>query len=191
MDAPRPHRPVPLTTQVAAAGGLDDVPGRRGELADELADALLRVGAEDPVVALGRADELGLPTMAEVWGDAEVTSRGGLLWTLHLLRAWCAARPGDGARLFRDGRGLAPVGEVVSGLPWAAGETDVAALGERILLTAYAGDLGSAAERAAAFVGVLGAGMYRDDDADRRTRLAQLQRRLELAGRTGRGRGLS
>ncbi|MDQ6650824.1 MAG: hypothetical protein M3Z02_12025, partial [Actinomycetota bacterium] len=142
----RPRRPAALTTQVPSPGHADEVPGRRAELAEELAAALLSVGHADPATALARADELGLVGLAEAWRGADPISTAGLLWSLHLLRSWCAFRGKEAARLYRDGRALVPVEDAVAGVPDAPVAADLAAIGEALLLTAYAGALGSAAE---------------------------------------------
>ena len=152
------RRPVALTTQVAGPEYADEVPGRRAELAEELASALLSVGRRDPAAALARADELGLVGLAEAWRGADAISTAGLLWALHLLRSWCTFRGREAARLYRDGRVLVPVEDAVAGVPDAPLAADLAGVGEALLLTAYAGELGAAAERAAALLRVVALG---------------------------------
>jgi len=141
-------------------------PGQRVDLAYDTAAAVVAAG-HDPAapgrdVRLGRlvrlADEVGLDTLAALWRHAEPDSLPGALWTLYLLRAWCARCGADVARLYQAGRGLAPVDEVVAGLPDRAGPDEVADLADALLRGACGGNLGVALERAAALLRVVAAG---------------------------------
>lgn len=186
------HRPASLTTQVAAAPGLDDHPGRRAEFAEELVDALLAVGRQDPAAALARADQVGLATLGESWGGAETMSRPGLLWTLHLVRTWCYFQGEAAARFIGQGRHAAPVAAAIAGLPEGVGAQELAGAADQMLLGAYSGELGGAAERASAVLELAVQGMRELGEAPaqvRRTRL--LAERLAHTGRAWRRTGLS
>ena len=179
-DTPRPRRPASLPVEPTAPGGPDDVPGRRAEFADRIVDALLTVGQQDAALALRRADDLGLPQLGEAWSGAEAGSRAAVLWRLHLLRTWLRFRGAEAARVLRAGRGMAPVEDVVAGVPEAPSPAELADVGERLLLVAYGGALADAAERAAALLRVVACGQARLAESDR-TGLLQAVRARESA----------
>lgn len=191
-DQPQgPRRPAPLLTQVAAASAAEGQPGRRAEFAEELVDALLQVGRDDPAAALRSADELGLATLADNWSAAEPTSRPGLLWVLHLLRTWCYFQGQAAARYLRAGGRVAPVVEAIAGLPEAVDAQEVADVADRLLLAAYGGRFESAAEQGSALAELVSRGMAEQGEpADLVARTEALAKRLAAAARVARDSGL-
>jgi hypothetical protein len=161
-EPPRPLRPL-LAGDVErlASRAATGEPSARIELAHATAAAVVQVGrsADDPADRLVRlADTVGLETLAELWRSAPADSLPGALWALYLLRTWCTDNGAEVARLYRTGRGLAPVDEVVAGVHEDADPDAVAALADTVLTGLYDGDLGVALERAAAFFRVVAAG---------------------------------
>ncbi len=162
MTQPRPPRPV-LAADVErlASRAADGEPLARLELAHATAAAVVEVGRADgePGDRMVRlADTVGLDTLAQLWQSAPVDSLPGALWALYLLRTWCTENGEEVARLYRTGRGLAPVDEVVAGVHDDADPEAVASLADAVLGGLYDGDLGVALERGAAFFRVVAAG---------------------------------
>jgi len=161
----RTPRPV-LAADVErlAVGVAQGEPHARMELAHATALAVVGAGrapgeeqaSADRVVHL--AETVGLETLAELWRDASPDSLPGALWTLYLLRTWCTNNGEEVARLYRAGRGLAPVDEVVAGVHDDADLDAVAGLADAVLTGVYGGDLAVALERGAAFFRVVAAG---------------------------------
>jgi hypothetical protein len=168
---PRPHRPI-LTGDLErlVAGVADGEPLARLELAHATAAAVVAVGrdAGDPPERLVKlADTVGLDTLAELWRGAPPDSLPGALWALYLLRTWCTDNGAEVARLYRTGRGLAPVDEVVAGVSENADPDAVGALADSVLSGLYDGELDVALERGAAFFRVVAAGRdFLADDYD-------------------------
>jgi hypothetical protein len=160
----RHQRPV-LAADVErlAASYATGEPSARMELAYATAAALVSVGREtgggDPADKLVHlADTVGLDTLAELWQGAPPDSLPGALWALYLLRTWCTENGAEVARLYRTGRSLAPVDEVVAGVRDDADPSAVASVADSVLGGLYQGDLGVALERGAAFFRVVAAG---------------------------------
>jgi hypothetical protein len=158
----RPHRPV-LAADVErlAVSAAEGEPYARLELAHATAAAVVEAGRGDvePGERMVRlADTVGLDTLAQLWRDAAADSLPGALWTLYLLRTWCTNNGEEVARLYRAGRGLAPVDEVVAGVHDDADPSAVAGLADSVLTGVYGGDLAVALERGAAFFRVVAAG---------------------------------
>jgi hypothetical protein len=168
---PRPHRPI-LAADVErlVAGVADGEPSARLELAHATAAAVIAVGrdTDDPAERLVKlADTVGLDTLAELWRAAPQDSLPGALWALYLLRTWCTENGAEVARLYRTGRALAPVDEVVAGVSEDADPDAVGALADTVLTGLYGGDLDVALERGAAFFRVVAAGReFLADDAE-------------------------
>ena len=161
-DLPRQHRPL-LSADVErlAVRAADGEPQARLELAYATAAVVVEAGRSNPdpserMVRL--ADTVGLETLAELWRDAPADSLPGALWAMYLLRTWCTDNGSEVARLYRTGRGLAPVDEVVAGVRDDADPDAVATLADTVLAGLYDGDLGVALERGAAFFRVVAAG---------------------------------
>lgn len=123
----------------------------------------------ETVVAAGRAagncsdltrlaEQVGLDTLAELWREAAPDTLPGALWMLYVLRAWCVRDGAEVARLYRAGRGLTPVDEVVAGAPDPAGPQDIVALADVVLAGLHRGDFGVCLERAASFFRIVAAG---------------------------------
>ena len=117
-----------------------------------------RAGADPSDRLVRLADTVGLETLAELWRDTPPDSLPGALWALYLLRTWCTDNGAEVSRLYRTGRGLAPVDEVVAGVHDEADPDAVAQLADGVLSGLYDGDLGVALERGAAFFRVVAEG---------------------------------
>jgi hypothetical protein len=163
-EPPRHHRPVlAADLERLVAGSVEGEPSARMELAHATAAALVSVGrdstGDDPTDRFVRlADTVGLDTLAELWRGAPPDSLPGALWALYLLRTWCTENGSEVARLYRTGRSLAPVDEVVAGVRDDADPNAIAAVADDVLNGLYQGDLGVALERGAAFFRVVAAG---------------------------------
>lgn len=147
--------------RLASDAGHGD-PYARLELAHATAAALVEAGRGEsgqPTAHLVRlVDEVGLDTLSELWRDAAADSLPGALWALYLLQTWCAGQGDAVARAYRAGRRLAPVDEVVAGVPDDVDPLAVQALADEVLTGAYEGDFDVALERAAAFFRVVATG---------------------------------
>ena len=181
----------------AAAGG---EPSARLELAHATAVALVHAGRDqrggDTQQLVRLAETVGLDTLSELWRDAAADSLPGALWALYLLRTWCQRQGEAVARMYRAGRGLAPVDEVVAGVADDADPEAVAATADAVLTGAYRGDFDVALERAAAFFRIVAVGrreLAGDDErgaqdqamADRNLRCAEALQRAASAWRDG------
>jgi hypothetical protein len=173
VNAPEhPRRPV-LAADVErlATGSAQGDPYARVELAHATAAAVVGAGRTEDEPSTGRmialADTVGLDTLAELWRDAEPDSLPGALWSLYLLRTWCMRHSAEVARLYRAGRGLAPVEDVVAGVGAEADPDAVRGVADAVLGGLYDGELDVALERAAALFRIVGAGRewYAADDA--------------------------
>ncbi|NUS73589.1 MAG: hypothetical protein HOQ05_09325 [Corynebacteriales bacterium] len=160
MDIPRPLRPLLSGDMGRWEEATDDDPVNRMELAQITARTVVDAGRDNQagtdLVAL--ADTVGLETLAQLWREQPADSLPGALWALYLLRTWCRQQGDEVARLFRAGRALAPVDEVVAGAPEIAGPVEMAELADAVLTGIYDGDLAVALERAAAFFRIVAAG---------------------------------
>jgi hypothetical protein len=165
VNAPdqRPRRPV-LAADIErlASGSAEGDPYSRLELAHATAAAVVGAGRTAPAETTDRmvalADTVGLDTLAELWRDAEPDSLPGALWSLYLLRTWCMRHTDEVARLYRAGRGLAPVEEVVAGVGAEADPDAVRGVADAVLAGLYEGELDVALERAAALFRIVAAG---------------------------------
>jgi len=181
----------------AAAGG---EPSARLELAYATAGALVDAGRgggnTDTRRLVQLAETVGIDTLSELWRDAAADSLPGALWALYLLRTWCLRQGETVSRLYRAGRGLAPVDEVVAGVADDVDPAAVEALADAVLTGAYQGDFDVALERAAAFFRVVAEGR-RDlagdgeqgrldhEMAERNVRCADALQRAAVAWRDG------
>ncbi|WP_051571183.1 hypothetical protein [Cryptosporangium arvum] len=161
----RHHRPiVAADLERLVEGSVEGEPSARMELAHATAAALVSVGRDsagddEPTDRLVRlADTVGLDTLADLWRGAPPDSLPGALWALYLLRTWCTDNGSEVARLYRTGRSLAPVDEVVAGVRDDADPNAIAAVADDVLNGLYQGDLDVALERGAAFFRVVAAG---------------------------------
>jgi hypothetical protein len=197
----RAQRPL-LSADVEALAGAaaDGEPSARLELAHATACALVDAGrgrhGADPDELVRLAETVGLDTLSALWRDAAADSLPGALWALYLLRTWCQQQGVAVARMYRAGRGLAPVDEVVAGVADDADPDAVAATADAVLSGAYRGDFAVALERAAAFFRIVAVGrreLAADDEqgaqdqamADRNRRCAEALERAAAAWRDG------
>lgn len=110
-------------------------------------------------------DEHGLDTIAELWSAASERSLPGVLWRTYLLRSMIVHNPLDMAELYESGRSsVSTVDEVVAGVGDPAGPDQVCAASEEILHEIFAGDMGDALDRAAAFTHLVALGYLRRAD---------------------------
>ena len=140
MTQPRPRRhlvPPAAATELLSAGRGEGAPVER---------------------LLDLAEVVGLAEIAELWRDSGPGTLPGVMWALYLLRTWCREQGAEAALLYRAGRPVAGVADVVAGVEEPPGPQEVAALGDAVLRGAYRGDFGVALERAAAFSRVVSAG---------------------------------
>ncbi|MCW2506753.1 MAG: hypothetical protein JWO79_5037 [Actinomycetia bacterium] len=161
-DRNRMPRPV-LAADIErlAPSAAEGEPFARLELAHATAAAVVAAGRGDtePCDRMVRlAETVGLDTLAELWRGVSGDTLPGALWTLYLLRTWCTNHGDEVSRLYRAGRALAPVDEVVAGVHDDADPAAVASLADAVLTGVYDGDLAVALERGAAFFRVVAAG---------------------------------
>ncbi|MFV2143669.1 MULTISPECIES: hypothetical protein [Isoptericola] len=152
----------------ALPGALD--PARRDEVAHTTARAVVHRAraAEDPEVVarlVRLVEDEGLDVVAELWSDAAPASLPGALWRLYALREWVRRDPRTIGLRYRLGVDVAPVQEVVAGVPRPPTPSDLRELADTVLSGVYAGDLAVALERAAAFCRILATGAAYDADA--------------------------
>lgn len=183
-----PHRRRPLLAadvERLARGASDGDPYAQLELAHATAAAVVRAGRDDEATTgdlVRLVDTVGLETLAELWQDAAADSLPGALWALYLLHTWCESQGEQVARLYREGRGYAPVDEVVAGVHDAADPQALRDLAAAILSGAYEGDFAGALDRAASFFRVIAAGrqaLAADGETDE---LRRAGRNLDRAG---------
>lgn len=154
--------------------------------AHESAAVLLHAGRaqSDPVVTerlVALVDEIGLPTMADLWAPRPARSLPGALYRLYLLREWIRTDPDAVGREYAAGVRTAEASHVVAGAE-PPGPDEVRAVADAILRGAFIGDFAVALDRAAAFAHVVVAGRAelarRSTDLGRAGRLQQLARDL-------------
>ncbi|NHC46776.1 hypothetical protein [Motilibacter aurantiacus] len=181
QPANRPHRPLPLPAPGLWLPAPDADPVAKRERAYATASALLAAGRDDPGLAaeLVRLDEtLGLDALRELWAEPEEDGLPAALWSLYLLRAWLTRQSAEAARIYRSGRGHAPVADAVSGVPETPTAEDLAAVGDAVVTTALRGDPPAAMERAAAVHRVVACGRFAvsevGDDEEARKHEARL-----------------
>jgi hypothetical protein len=184
----RPVRPR-LTDDIESLTDamVEGEPFARLELAHATAVALVDAGrggaAADPDELVRLAETVGLETLSLLWRDAAADSLPGAMWALYLLRTWCQQQGVAVARMYRAGRALSPVDEVVAGVADDADPDAVAATADAVLSGAYRGDFAVALERAAAFFRVIATGRRElaDTDPDAAQEEAMAERNLRCA----------
>lgn len=153
------RRPVLRATPPALERGVD--PARR-LIAAEVSAAQLVAAGHAPDADVDRlvrlADDVGLDTLALLWGPAEPGSLPGALWALYALRAWCQVRPVEVSRLASAGRPHAEVAATVAGLPATVSPHDVCVLGDDMVRGVLTREASTGLHRAAALARVLAAG---------------------------------
>lgn len=130
--------------------------------AHETAAVLVHAGraTDDPAVTrrlVAIVDEVGLPTLADLWASRPARSLPGALWRLYLLREWMHADPEGAAREYAAGIRFTEPDHAVAGVE-PPGPDEVRAVADAILRGVFAGDLALALERAAAFCHVVSSG---------------------------------
>lgn len=161
-EARRPRRPSYLEPAALEAVGERHDPIAGLQAAHETAAVLVSRGraSTDPatidrLVAL--VDEIGLPTLAELWASRPARSLPGALWRLYLLREWMIRQPEAVAREYAAGVRFTEPNHAVAGVD-PPGPQEVRQAADRILRGAFTGDFAVALERAAAFCAVVTSG---------------------------------
>jgi hypothetical protein len=196
----RAHRPR-LTDDIEslASAVMDGEPSARLELAHATACALVDAGrgegGADPDELVRLAETVGLETLSLLWRDAAADSLPGAMFALYLLRTWCQQQGVAVARMYRAGRALSPVDEVVAGVADDADPDAVADTADAVLSGAYRGDFAVALERAAAFFRIVAVGRrelagdgdraQEEEMAERNLRCAEALARAAAAWRDG------
>lgn len=159
-----PRRPAFFgPAALEAHGGTLPGPAEITEAAHETAAVIVGTGraAHDPQVTrrlVTLVDDLGLPTVAELWADRPARSLPGALWRLYALREWVRRSPEVASREYAAGVQFADVNHVVAGVAEPPGPSELKALTDSILTGVFDGDLAVALERAAAFCRVVSSG---------------------------------
>ena len=107
-DGRRPRRPAFFSPSALEAHGGAYDPTEALAVAHETAAALVRTGraSSDPALTerlVSLVDELGLPTLAELWSQRPARSLPGALWRLYVLREWVRRAPGEASREYAAG----------------------------------------------------------------------------------------
>lgn len=158
----RPRRPSYLEPAALEAVGDRDDPVARLHAAHETAAVLVHRGraAADPGTVerlVGLVDQIGLPTLAELWASRPARSLPGALWRLYLLREWMIRQPEAVAREYAAGIRFTEPNHAVAGID-PTGPQEVLRAADQILRGAFTGDFAVALERAAAFCLVVTSG---------------------------------
>lgn len=158
----RPHRPVLRSPDALEALGQGTDPIAQLHAAHETAAALLHVGrsAADPAVTerlVALVDDIGLPTLADLWAHRPAATLPGTLWRLYLLREWMLNDPDGAAREYAAGVRFTEPNHAVAGVD-PPGPDEVRRVADAILRGAFTGDFAVALERASAFCHVVASG---------------------------------
>ena len=164
-DVPHSQRPRrPSFREPGALEALGERSDPIGELhiAHETAAVLLHAGraADDPAVTerlIAIVDEIGLPTLADLWASRPAGTLPGTLWRLYLLREWMQVDPASAAREYTAGVPITEPNHAVAGVD-PPGPDEIATVADEILRGAFTGDFGVALDRASAFCRVVVAG---------------------------------
>ncbi|MDO5534951.1 MAG: hypothetical protein Q4F65_09895 [Propionibacteriaceae bacterium] len=161
-SSPRPHRPVLRSPDALEALGAGTDPIAQLHAAHETAAALLRVGraAEDPSITerlIALVDEIGLPTLADLWAHRPAATLPGSLWRLYLLREWVVHDPHGAAREYAAGVRFTEPNHAIAGVD-PPGPEEIRVVADAILRGAFTGDFADALDRAAAFCHVVASG---------------------------------
>lgn len=150
--------------------GSDDS-GAAHRIASETSWALLdRVrSVGDPAVVdrvIEAATGDGIHDIAELWSRESTHTLAGVLWRLYLLRRIVEADAVGSAELFANGSArIGTIDPIIAGAREPVSPASIAALCDEILRGAFAGDLGNALDRAAAYARIMadGAAALADD----------------------------
>lgn len=169
----RPRRPAFRSAQEmeAHAGEAPD-PAQVSQIAHETAAALVGRGRATEDAELRErlvhlVDDLGVPTVAELWSRQSAVSLPGALWRLYMLREWVQRDPAGASADYAAGMAFAEAGHVIAGTAEPPGPREVRDVGDAIVRGVFDGDLADALDRAAAFCRVVSVGRaHRADDQD-------------------------
>ncbi|GGL37633.1 hypothetical protein GCM10012283_20330 [Phycicoccus endophyticus] len=177
-----PRRPVHFgPEELEAHGGTRPGPAEATEVAHQTAAILVGAGraAHDPQVTsrlVALVDDLGLPTVADLWSSRPARTLPGALWRLYALREWVQRRPEEASREYVAGIRFTDVAHAVAGIAEPPRPEELRRVADQILAGVFDGDLAIALERAAAFCAVTAAG---------RAELAHDTEGLDPAGASG------
>ncbi|WP_299444531.1 hypothetical protein [uncultured Phycicoccus sp.] len=161
---PVPRRPIRFgPADLEAHGGTRPGPAETTEVAHQTAAILVGTGraAHDPEVTsrlVGLVDDLGLPTIADLWSSRPARSLPGALWRLYALREWVRRNPEGASREYAAGMRFTDVAHVVAGIAEPPRPEELQRVADQILAGIFDGDLAVALERASAFCAVIAAG---------------------------------
>ena len=178
----RPHRPALFAGHEFSAFQGDVDPATVTQMAHETARELLsrvRVAGED---ARDRAvhftDDNGIEVLAELWSHASGHSLPGALWRVYLLRDLIRQQAEHIAVAFDLGVSVSPTADVyVAGAAVPTNPHEVGEMADLILHGVFAGDMGDALDRAAAFCRLTSLGdmaIVRDIETTRQRHAEQL-----------------
>ncbi|MGC3953979.1 MAG: hypothetical protein QM804_06960 [Propionicimonas sp.] len=161
-DNRRPRRPSYLEPAALEAVGDRFDPIAALHAAHETAAVLVHRGraasdAETVERLVTLVDEIGLPTLAELWAARPARSLPGALWRLYLLREWMTRQPEAVAREYAAGVRFTEPNHAVAGID-PPGPDEVRQAADQILRGAFTGDFAVALERAGAFCLVVTSG---------------------------------
>lgn len=149
MNRPaRPHRPSYQDSATLEALGDRVDPIERLHAAHETAAALVAAGHQstDPELTrrlVGVVEDIGLPTLADLWEARPARSLPGALYRLYVLREWIRTHADEVAREFDAGRDAPHA--------WESTTTpvEVSEVANEILHGVFTGDVAEALDRAA------------------------------------------
>ncbi|MBM6403109.1 hypothetical protein JQN72_02460 [Phycicoccus sp. CSK15P-2] len=159
-----PRRPVHFgPDDLEAHGGTLPGPAETTEIAHQTAAILVGTGraAHDPEVTtrlVGLVDDLGLPTVADLWSSRPARTLPGALWRLYALREWVRRSPEEASREYAAGIRFTDVAHAVAGIAEPPRPEELQRVADQILAGVFSGDLAVALERASAFCAVIAAG---------------------------------
>lgn len=179
----RYHRPAFRDPAVLEEMGEGSDPIAELHAAHETAAVLVHAGhaTDDPTVTarlVALVDEIGLPTLADLWAGRPARSLPGALWRLYVLREWVQGDPDGAAREYAAGVRFTEPNHAVAGVE-PPGPEEIKRVADAILRGAFTGDVAIAFERAAAFCQVVSSG--RADLADGRAGVLQAVRLQDMA----------
>lgn len=198
-DRRTPRRPSYQEPTALEALGQRVDPIAELHAAHETAAVLVRAGraANDPAVTdrlVALVDDIGLPTVADLWAARPAHSLPGALYRLYLVRDWIRTNPDAVAREYAAGVHHAEPNHAIAGAE-PPGPDEVRRVADEILHGAFDGDFALALERASAFCHVVVSGRAelarRSTDLGRAGRLQQLARDLAACATLWRSGDLS
>lgn len=194
-----PRRPAFRDPAALEALGERSDPIAQLHAAHESAAVLLHAGqatrdadVTQRLVAL--VEEIGLPTLADLWAARPAHSLPGALYRLYVLREWMRGAPDDAAREYAAGVRFSEPHHAVAGVE-PPGPAEVQRVADAILRGAFTGDFASALERASAFCHVVALGRSEvaagSRELSRAGRLQDMARDLDAAARLWRAGALN